>query len=259
MESHALRCNGELRGPVMWSETMSARASSNGDEGLYVCAVPSRAYDITENRVLVAALNSVWEAAVDAQVISEDTYDDAMLRSARRMGERAKTYLNHPSLRSVTRERPSGRALKRTRAGKSRSSYQPALDMLVRIDDPLEPEDLAALADQRTRAQHELLMGLVDKMEESGSRLPAFRAEHGVLYAGPLQYRHPHKRGLTAKLSGIVLGTLLIDVPDRIREVNRQRAEEELRARAQGRPTFVVMDRNDIERAFAVAVNLAQR
>jgi len=243
----------------MWSETMSARASSNGDEGLFVCATPARAYDITENRVLVAALNSVWEAAADAQVISEDTYDDVVLRTARRMGERAKTYLNHPSLRSVTRERPSGRALKRTRAGKSRVAYQPSLDMLVRVDDPLDPADLLALADQRTRAQHQVLMGLVDKMEGGGSHLPDFRAENGVLYAGPLQYRHPRKRAGTARLSGIVLGTLLIDVPDRIREVNRQRAEEELRARGQGRPTFVVMDRNDIERAFGVAVNLAQR
>ena len=66
----------------------------------------------------------------DAQLISEDTYDDATLRQARSLGERAKTYLNHPSLRSVTAERPSGRALKRTRAGKSRKSYEPALIML---------------------------------------------------------------------------------------------------------------------------------
>ncbi len=40
-------------GPVLWSETMSARASSFGDEGLFVCKTPSRAYDIDENRVLV--------------------------------------------------------------------------------------------------------------------------------------------------------------------------------------------------------------
>ncbi len=33
---------------------MSARASSFGDEGLFVCATPSRAYDVDENQVLVA-------------------------------------------------------------------------------------------------------------------------------------------------------------------------------------------------------------
>ena len=31
------RCRGELRGPVLWSETLSARASTFGDENLYVC------------------------------------------------------------------------------------------------------------------------------------------------------------------------------------------------------------------------------
>src|SRR5690606_22575866 len=139
MESHAQRLRGELRGPVLWSETMSARASSNGAEDLFVCATPARAYDITENPVLVSALTGVWEAARDAQLISEDTYDDATLRQARSLGERAKTYLNHPSLRSVTVERPSGRALKRTRSGKSRKSYEPALLMLGRLDDPVQP------------------------------------------------------------------------------------------------------------------------
>lgn len=258
MDANAVRCRGELRGPVLWSETMSARASSNGDEDLFVCAAPARAYDITENRVLVAALNSVLDASLDAQLVSEDTYDDASLRSARRMGERAKTYLNHPSLRSVTRERPSGRAIKRTRSGKSRKSYQPALDMLEVNESPLEPEALEALCDQRTRAQHAVLVALLDRLESGGARLPDFRAEQGAIYAGPLQYRHPHQLAGTTKLSGILLGTLLIDVPYRIREVNRQRAEDELRARAQGRRTFVVMGAADVERAFATAVDLAR-
>jgi hypothetical protein len=259
MEANAVRCRGELRGPIMWSETMSARASSNGDEGLFVCAAPARAYDITENRVLVAALNAVWEASLDAQLISEDTYDDDTLRLARRMGERAKSFLNHPSLRSVSRERPSGRAIKRTRSGKSARSYGPALAMLDLLDEPITGEDLAALCDQRTRAQHEVLVGLIERLESGGSRLPEFRAENGAIYAGPLQYRHPHKRANMTRLSGILLGTLLIDVPDRIREVNRARAEEELATRAQGRPTFVIMEASDIERAFGAAVNLAQR
>lgn len=258
MESHAQRLRGELRGPVLWSETMSARASSNGAEDVFVCATPARAYDITENQVLVSALNGVWEASRDAQLISEDTYDDATLRQARSLGERAKTYLNHPSLRSVTVERPSGRALKRTRAGKSRKSYEPALIMLNRLDDPVQPDDVRSLIDQRTRAQHEVLIELVDRLEQGGSQLPEFRAENGVLYAGPIQYRHPRKRAHTVRLSGILLGTLLIDVPDRLREVNRQRAEDDLAARAQGRSSFLVMDRNDIDRAFAMAVDLAR-
>lgn len=259
MATHAVRCRGELRGPVLWSETMSARAATNGDEDLFVCAAPNRAYDITENRVLVAALETVRAAAVDAEAISATAYDDEQLRTARRMGEQAKTYLQHPSLRGVTREQPTGRAIKRTRSGKSRRSYEPALRMLERAREPLDPELLEPFCDLRTRAQHRVLMGLVDRLEEGGARLPEFRAEAGVLYVGPLQFHHPRKRGNRSRLSGIVLGNLLIDVPDRVRETNRLRAEEELASRAQGRPSYVIMEIDDVERAFSRAVSLARQ
>ena len=64
MQTRNERCIGELRGPVLWSETMSARASSFGDEGLFVCATPSRAYDVDENEVLVAALHTIARGRV---------------------------------------------------------------------------------------------------------------------------------------------------------------------------------------------------
>src|SRR5215211_5671254 len=40
------RCRGELRGPVLWSETMSARSSSSGNQDVFICSSPQRAYDI---------------------------------------------------------------------------------------------------------------------------------------------------------------------------------------------------------------------
>ena len=39
----AERCFGEIRGPVLWGETMSARSSSAGDPGLFVCATTTKA------------------------------------------------------------------------------------------------------------------------------------------------------------------------------------------------------------------------
>ncbi len=56
------RCHGELRGPVLWSETMSVRSATAGDPGLFVCATTTKAYDTDENRVLKAALAAVERA-----------------------------------------------------------------------------------------------------------------------------------------------------------------------------------------------------
>lgn len=258
MKTHAERCVGDVRGPILWSETMSARASSNGATDVFVCATPSRAYDITENQVLVAALDAVRVAGEQAASLSEQDYDDEQLRRARAQGERARVHLQHPSLRAVTLKHPDGRALNRTRAGKSRKTYQPALDMLERMGEPIDVAELLPYVDRRTKAQHDILMSFVDKLESGGSRLPPFRAEAGVLYAGPIQFRHPRTLGNVERLSGIMIGNLLVDVPDRLRERSRSRAEFDLAARAQGRRCMVIMNRDDIDEAFALAATLAR-
>ncbi len=258
MESHSTRCRGDLRGPILWSETIAARASSFGTEDLFVCAAPSRAYDIVQNRVLLAALRALHQAATDAQAVSERAYDDETLRWARRNGDSALRYMNHPTMKTVTAERPDRRSINRTRSGKKRATYEPALKLLDRLNEPIGTEELADWSDQRTFIQHSVLMGLVDRLESGGSRLPDFRAEAGVLYAGPMQYRHPRKRSAVTHPSGIVLGSLLIDVPDRLRETNRERAEHDLRLRSGERDVFVVMSRPDIDVAFDRAVALAR-
>jgi hypothetical protein len=253
------RCHGEIRGPVLWSETMSARASSNGVEDLFVCKTPYRAYDITENRVLVAALRAIREAAEESTVVSDETYDDQWLRSARRNGDDARRWMNHPSLRAVTVEHPSGRALRRTATGRAAKSYAPAIAVLRRANEPLSADDLRPFCDRRTRAQHGLLMAFVDRLERGGNRVPEFRAEGGALFLGPIQYYHPRTLGNRERLSGIVIGNLLVDVPDRLRETSRSRAEADLRARAGNRRCMVVMNRGDVETAFDLAISLARR
>ncbi len=173
LQTQTERCLGSLRGPVLWSETMSARASSFGDEGLFVCKTPSRAYDIDENRVLVAALMMIRDAARGAEHNNERALDDPLLRAARRNGNEANRFAQHPSLARVTRERPNARAIKRTRSGKHRRSYQPALDMLERYANPLDAQDVWALCDERTRAQHQALVGLMQRLERHGLDPPA--------------------------------------------------------------------------------------
>jgi hypothetical protein len=258
LQTSAERCLGHLRGPVLWSETMSARASSFGDEGLFVCKTPSRAYDIDENRVLVAALMMINDAARGAEHNNERALDDPLLRAARRNGNEANRFAQHPSLARVSRERPTARALKRTRSGKHRKAYQPALDMLERYARPLDAQDVWALCDERTRAQHRVLVGIMERLERHGStRLPPLRVERGALFSGPVQYYHGRRLGDRTRLSGIVVGQLLVDVPDRLHDPSRRRAEARLAARAGSRQAMVVLGEDDLDRAVNRAIELA--
>jgi len=258
LQTQTERCVGSLRGPVLWSETMSARASSFGDDGLFICKTPSRAYDIDENRVLVAALMSIREAAEMAEHNNEHALEDPAIRTARRSGHDAARFLEHPSLAKVTRERPKPRAIKRTRSGKHKRSYEPALLMLDRAANPLDIEKVRGLCDERTRAQHAVLVGLVERLERhGGTRLPPFRVERGALYSGPVQYYHAPRLGDRRQLSGIVVGQLLIDVPDRLHDPNRGRAEAAITARAGARHTMIVMHESDLDLAVSRAIELA--
>ncbi len=253
------RCKGELRGPVLWSETMSARASSFGDPDLYVCMTPSRAYDVDENRVLVSALIAVRDAAKAAteNVLSRH-HEDAGLRAVKRNGNDAGRFVEHPSLQKVSRERPKARALKRTRSGKKAKVYEPAIAMLERAANPLIADDVRQWCDRRTMLQIRVLMGVVHRLELTGNRLPAFRSERGALYAGPVQYYHARLLGDRESLSGIVIGSLLVDIPDQPTDPSRERAEAALLARAGGRQTMVVMTEPDIDRAVIKAIELVR-
>ncbi len=253
------RCKGELRGPVLWSETMSARASSFGDEDLYVCVTPSRAYDVDENKVLIQALLAIRNSAKDAtEKLSARELDDPLLRSVKRNGHDAGRFCEHPSLQNVSRDRPSARAIKRTRAGKKSKIYEPSIAMLARAANPLTALDVKAWCDRRTLAQIHVLMGVTERLERTGNTLPAFRSERGALYSGPVQYYHGRMLGDRQSLSGIVVGSLLVDVPDRISDPNRARAEAALKARAGGRKCMVVMDEQDIDKAVSYAIELVR-
>jgi hypothetical protein len=254
MDNQPEECRGGLRGPVLWSETLSARSSSPGRHDVYVCSSPGRAYDIPENRVLVAALVSVRDAGRSVDTISARSYDDGTLRQARYNGLRAIRYLEHRALSGVARHRPSPREIRRARSGNRRHTYTPALAMLARAADPLTADDILPFCDRRTRAQHTVLVAMVRILQQRGFTVDPFRAVAGTLHSGPLRYHHPRRRGDRSRPSGILAGRVLVDVPERVRDRNRERAEHTLRARAGGRPVVVVMEPGDIERALDMAL-----
>jgi hypothetical protein len=243
-------CRGELRGPVAWSETMSRRASTFGGADVYMCASPHRAYDVAENRVLVAALGAVRNAGQSVESMSAQTYDDDTMRRARSNGHRAMRYLDHRTLAGVTRERPTARSLKRAKSSNRRDTYRPALLMLDRACEPLDADDILPFCDRRTRVQHELLLAVVDGLEERGQPVEMFRPIYGSLEAGPVHYSHPRRRGEHSRPHGVQLGDALLDVPDRLRDRHRARNEQELADRAGDLNPCLVLDDDDIQAAL---------
>lgn len=259
IHTSAERCIGELRGPVLWSETMSARASSFGDPDLFVCSTPSRAYDIDENRVLTAALAEVGRGHdLASEWAIDHGHDNPLVVDALHVGAEAARYLDHPSLRNVSRRRPTARAVKRTRSGKHKATYGPALALLERASNPLTPQNVLAWCDERTLAQVRLLVMVMRMLETSGRTLPELRVEKGALYSGPVQYYHPRELTGRPTMSGIVVGQLLIDVPWDLTVTDRDLASARLAERSPGRRTMVIMDDADVVTAIKTAVDLAR-
>jgi hypothetical protein len=199
------RCYGELRGPVLWSETMSARSASAGDPGLFVCSTTTKAYDTVENRVLKAALHTIERAGGDAGQ-GLDANPDHDRRRARHNELRARHLLEHQALSGVPVTRISGRALRRTRSGSRRSTYEPAVAVLRRAQDPLRAELLGQL-DPATTADHELLAAALSALDAATPTTVPLRTAQGALVAGPVRYD---------PLGGLTVAGVLITAADEI-------------------------------------------
>jgi hypothetical protein len=258
VQGSPIRSRGEIRGPVLWSETISARAASFGDPDLFVCTTPQRDYDTAENRVLVHALSMLAEGGKAVERIGIAEYDDPNLRLARANGRAARLFLDHPALARVTSERVRPRMLKRVRGAKSAERYRPAMALLERAAEPLDVTHLLPYCDKRTRLQHDVLGAVIEDLEQRGMRIPPLRVEAGAVLAGPVTYIHPRRLGARDRLHGIVVGDVLIDVPDRVRETQRERAVAALAARAHGRLAVLVFDRAEVPAAVDMAVRDAR-
>ena len=251
------RSVGEVRGPILWNETMSARSASGGDPGIFITASPGRAYDTDENYVLVGALRAIHRSGRDVDRVSASTYDDELLRRARHNGARAAQFLGHRSLASLADVRPSRRHIHRTRAGNRRSIYAPALAMLARAEEPITVDHLLPFCDERTVAQHDLVAAVVRRLEALGFALPSFWVDQGALHAGPVHYRHTHLRGDVGMFTGVRVGQVLMDVPESLQSRDPEAARRQLQDRAGDVYEVVpVLSRADVNRGVELAVRL---
>ncbi|HEX9683635.1 MAG TPA: hypothetical protein VGA13_11170 [Acidimicrobiales bacterium] len=205
-KQQATRTVGQIRGPILWSETVAARASSLGDEGVFVCQATARAYDTSENRVLAHSLSLLQKAAHDVEHNRATGQLNEVITLIRHVGDRAVRALDHRTLMEVPRGRPTMRDVQRTRAGIRRRSYQPALAVLDRAATPFIAGDIVAVCDDRSRRWLQLLADVLAAADHRRLDLARLRAQSGVIFTGPVSFRHPGHRGLSTQLAGVVVG-----------------------------------------------------
>jgi len=206
--SNPTRTEGDIRGPVLWSETLAARAASPGAGNVFICASPMRAYDTDENHVLVHALAAIRDAAKAADPTGHSHGGDDVIRRARYNGTRAIRALDHRTLASVHHRRPTARAMQKARAGSRARNYRAAVAVIERGADPVDPSAVMERCDEPTRRHHELFLAVAARV--GGQTI---RVVDGTLRAGPLRLVPVH-RAESGMPAGIVLGGLGVEVPD---------------------------------------------
>jgi hypothetical protein len=242
--SSPARFNGEVRGPILWSETMAARSASPGAGNVFICASPVKAYDTDENQVLRHALARLRDAARDADPTGHSHGEDETIRRARYNGTRAIRALEHRTLAAVSTVRPTGRAVQKARTGTRARSYRPAVALLERAQEPIVATDVANYCDDHTRRQHGLLLAIADRLQ-----LGPFRVTGQWLENKGLRYIHRQRAGGDA-MYGVLLRNLLLDVPDPKNGIDVAQAERNLLERAHNHPVLIVNGPTDVEKAI---------
>jgi hypothetical protein len=208
-----VRSEPSIRGPVLWTETVSLRAASGFQNDLYVCAMPVRNYDIAENRALAAALGELRRAGrlLDGVKAGPPDAHQELLRGRAR---RAAQLGSHPRLHGVPTRRPQSRDLTRIRNGQARGLYGAAVALLERVAEGPRLEDLSPFVDRANAAHHELLRTVVGEVERSGRAVAPFRTWRGQLYSGHIRYLPPRERSGGA-VSGVVLDDVVLTLSER--------------------------------------------
>ena len=245
------RSIGNMRGPIMWAETLTARANTFGADDVFVCAAPRRDYDISENRTLVAALEIIARARLSADSSCAESLPAETRARIDTNVVAARALLRHRFLAEVRHRRVPPREVHKVASGRRAKQYGPALDMLARRSEPLRGDELHHLCDERTRAQHRALVLVGESLRRRGLAVPQYQVNGQELVAGRLRYRNWHQP-TAAGNHGILIDAVLVDSP--VRNGSRGTTLAELERRAGGRRFCLVDSPEDADVAVSLAL-----
>lgn len=182
-----------VRGPVLWSETLTARANSYGGEDVFVCRTVERSFDCASNRTLVWLLEHASSAARSlrrregASGITE-MLEPGTIRRVEEIGATARAWRTSARLAPVPGRPPDRLELTRLRRG---NRNDPDTDVLLRARgralQPFTTEDLVSLTDAATGAEHDTVLATF--RDAAGADLVLSCSNH-VLSCSGARWRH---------------------------------------------------------------------
>lgn len=198
VHSEPERCVNSVRGPVLWSETITARANALGNDDVFVCATSRRSFDTVENRVLVAALDALAGAQRALSSDAGSKLDARSVETVRAVAADAASWREHPRLRGVRGGRLDRRDTARLRGGHRVARMAPVLAVRDRLRSPFVAEDLSGLADEHTRRYHAFAEQVLEELVARELVNGVLSLSDGGLWSGAFAWRHPAASGGTA-------------------------------------------------------------
>lgn len=210
--THSERCVGHVRGPIQWSETITAWSSGVGVDDVFICVSPRRDFDVAENRLLVWLLRRLVAAGRRTSGDGAGWFSPDSVAAVAEQGRTAQRLLQHKALRGVTVRKLTGREMQLVRKSRHAQAYAPAMKLADRIARPFERDEVRALVSQTTVEHHRALMMIVDRLRDRGLAVPMMTVRGDFAVAGHLRYRNTEimvDRRLTAE-NGLFFGDVRI-------------------------------------------------
>ena len=211
------RCVGHVRGPILWSETITAWSSGVGVDDVFICTSPRRDFDVPENRLFAWVLKRLVIAGRTARGEAADWFPADVVEKVREQSWAAQKLLEHRSLRGVSVRRPTGREMQSVRKSRHVGTYEPVLRAAARFGHPFEAQEVPGLVGQATIEHHRVLLAIADRLRARGLAVPQMTVRGDFVASGSLRYRNPdiYVDRRISGLNGMFLGDVrLLSVAD---------------------------------------------
>lgn len=241
------RCVGDVRGPIDWSETITAWSSGLGVDDVFVCRSSVRDYDLAENRVLAWLLRRVVVAGHHLEENPPDWATDAEVETIRTRARQAARHSQHPFLRDLRNRRPSAAEIRHAKSSRHAVQFRDVFPLIPLAIRPLVDAEIHRFADPLSLARLDALTLLMAAVAERDVHVPAPRLSGGAVVVGPIRYTH--STDVSEEGGGIDFAGVLIEGASRHDAALDAQIAHQLAARAQGREFVSVRSIEDARHA----------